>query len=384
MDLLENFRYMDISSIVSGIGTAPGGIFITDTDGCFLYKNNKWCEMPGMVLEEAITDGGINVVHPDDRARVLSEWQRMINYNDTWELEYRLIAPSGKVIWIEGIAYAVYDLFGKVSGYIGINTDITERKVTQEMLAKADEQSRHLIRVLQETIVPSVLPAIPSGYEIAVRYRPALSEAEICGDFYDVFEMGEGKIGIIIGDIAGKGLQAATHISAVRHTIRSYAFLYDSPAIVMTLVSDALFKDITDENDMMTVFFAVLDIASRRLTYTKAGHEPPVLKRSDGSVEYLNTGGPMLTGLEKFSYLEDSVFLHSEDILVLFTDGLTDARKIGTLETFNREGILSSLSSGTSHSCAEEIASRLIEDALLFSDGVLIDDTTVVVMSKLT
>jgi serine phosphatase RsbU (regulator of sigma subunit) len=249
-------------------------------------------------------------------------------------------------------------------------------------LAKKAERDHHIASVLQRALLPSQMPVLPQGYEIAAKYLPAMDEAEICGDFYDLFDLGRGKIGIVIGDIVGKGLKAAVRVAAVIHTLRSYAFQDDRPSKVMALTHDALFRDRVAEREMLTAFFSVLDTRVGRLTYTSAGHEPPLLRHSDGSIEYLTTGGPMLTGIEQIDYREGCVDLQAGDVVVMLTDGITEARKSGRFELFGADGVARSLSSHAGAS-TEEIATGLLEDASSFAEGFLNDDIAVVVIKKL-
>ena len=97
------------------------------------------------------------------------------------------------------------------------------------------------------------------GYKFAVKYRPALREAEIGGDFYDIFDLGDNRIAVVIGDVAGKGLAAAIRVASARHAIRSYAYIDPRPARVMTLANEALCRDTTDVSQILTAFYAVLD-----------------------------------------------------------------------------------------------------------------------------
>ncbi|MCX6345826.1 MAG: SpoIIE family protein phosphatase [Armatimonadetes bacterium] len=277
--------------------------------------------------------------------------------------------------WFEIRAYP-YE--GGISVYF---QDCSERHAAQDILTHESERSAHIADVLQQALIPPQMPIQPEGYEIAAKYQPALSESEVCGDFYDLIDLGDGKIGIVIGDIVGKGLPAASRVAAVRHTIRSYAFLYDQPSRVMTLVSDALFRDITTENDMLTAFFAMLDTRTGRMAYTNAGHEPPLVRHSDGSVEPLAMGGPMFDGLGRHVYSEDSLSFKVGDLLVLVTDGITESRKVHDSKLFGTEGIIRCLSRNANAS-AEDIASKLLEDATAFANGALHDDVALVVIRK--
>ncbi|MEI6915744.1 MAG: SpoIIE family protein phosphatase [Armatimonadota bacterium] len=260
--------------------------------------------------------------------------------------------------------------------------DISERKKADKILAVASARTAHIADVLQQVLIPPLTQIQPAGYQIAAKYKRALSEAEICGDFYDLIDLDDGRIGIVIGDIVGKGLQAAVRVGAVAHTIRSYAFLDDPASTVMTRVNNAISRDLVSEDNMLTAFFAILDTRDGTLAYTNAGHEPPLIRRSDGSLEYLTVGGAMFTGLSGQVYLEDSVTLQTGDSLVLTTDGITEARNAVDLEQFGPEGIARCLSENVGASAAQ-IASNLLEEAVSFTHAMLRDDAAIVVIRKL-
>ncbi len=260
--------------------------------------------------------------------------------------------------------------------------DIAKRKRAEESLRKIAERDRHIAEVLQRTLIPNQMPAQPQGYEIAARYKPALSEAEVCGDFYDILDLGQGKLGIAVGDVAGKGLLAAVRVATVRHSLRSYAFMGGRPSRVMTLLGEVLDRDAETENHTLTAFFATLDISAGELRYTNAGHEPPLLASSDGRTEYLTTGGPMFSGLTRSAYAEATRVLQAGDVLVMVTDGITESRKADHYEQFGPEGIERCLSENVGAS-AEEIASAILRGASEFAEGILRDDVVVVIIRKL-
>jgi len=259
--------------------------------------------------------------------------------------------------------------------------DIIERKQGQEALAIAAERDHHIAEVFQKTVMPPNLPDQPPGYEIATKYQPASKEADVCGDFCDIFNLGDGCIGISIGDIVGKGLLAAMRVTAAKNMIRSYAFLYDRPSKVMTLVNDALCRDIAMENDMLTAFFAVLDTKTGILTYSNAGHEPPLLQQVNGNIRLLNVGGPMFCGLGKQVYLEGYLSLQAGDVFVTVTDGITEAGADRCSDMFGADSVINCLSESANAS-AELISATIMENAIKFANGPLRDDAAVVVIKK--
>jgi PAS domain S-box-containing protein len=118
---------------------APVGVYLTDPDGNCLYANTAWCRMAGLSLEDALGQGWIKGLHPDDRAFVFSSWQQMVESQGEWGLEYRFQTREGIVTTVYGLAAPQYDVSGKIIRYIGVNLDITDRKLAEEALREKGE-----------------------------------------------------------------------------------------------------------------------------------------------------------------------------------------------------------------------------------------------------
>ena len=121
---------------------SPVGIYVTDTDGRCIFVNQRWCEMAGLTPEEAFGDGWIKGLHPDDRERVTTDWNRMEQSRGIWGLEYRFKTPNGTVTWVYGNATPLADASGQTIGYIGTNADITDRKRAEEQLLGSELRYR--------------------------------------------------------------------------------------------------------------------------------------------------------------------------------------------------------------------------------------------------
>lgn len=195
-------------------------------------------------------------------------------------------------------------------------------EAAQEELARKErlEREMELARQVQLSMVPRTFPAVP-GVAFAAAYAPA---RQVGGDFYDVIRLDNGRIALVIADVADKGMPAALYMAQTRSLILAVARHTDTPAEVLYRVNDLLLE--LGEADMfVTVFYAVLDLQAGRLTYARAGHDHPFLLR-DGQVSTLGGVG-MAVGLFSagvFALSEESVELRPGDRLVLYTDGLTD------------------------------------------------------------
>jgi len=179
----------------------------------------------------------------------------------------------------------------------------------------------HLAADVQRRMLPRAMPDLP-GYDIAARYVPSF---ELSGDFYDFINL-EHSLGIGIGDVVGKGVAAALLMASVRASLRAFAQdVYDLDEVIAR-VNQALCRDTLDA-EFATLWYGTLDHTTGRLTYCNAGHEPPLLVR-DGKLHRLDEGG-MIVGVDPEQLYEKGIFhLQPGDMLLLFTDGLTDAMNL--------------------------------------------------------
>jgi serine phosphatase RsbU (regulator of sigma subunit) len=186
-----------------------------------------------------------------------------------------------------------------------------------------DEQ-RQIAETLQLSLLPQVLEP-PPGAVVAARYWPAGSASLIGGDFYDVFRVDERRWALALGDVCGKGIEAAAVTGLARHTLRAAARYSTSAADVLHSVHRAMADH--RPSTFCTVCFIYVEVTSdgaQQLTMSLGGHPPALLRRRDGSVHEIGALGTLL-GLIEPQLLDTVVDVHPGDTLVLYTDGLTDA-----------------------------------------------------------
>lgn len=250
---------------------------------------------------------------------------------------------------------------------------------SQAELRNALNSEREYSLLLQRALLPRA-PQVPRGYDVAVHYAPAVANAEIGGDFYDVFESAEDMFSILIGDVSGKGLEAASMAATTRSTIHAYAHESTSAADVLTRANAVLSADHADFSSFVTVFFAILDTESGNIVYSTGGHPPGAVRRSDGTVEFLQIGPPPLGFLETHEYTQNKARLNYGDKLILYTDGISEARRNSVL--FDIEGIQRTLED-YGHLPASDIADMLLDEARKWAEGRLTDDAAIVVIERL-
>ena len=239
---------------------------------------------------------------------------------------------------------ALQDLQDKVDGFAAGGVDfVTKPFQPQEVLARVEahltlqrlqrelvlanrryEQELKLAGDLQISFLPPAPPQI-AGYQIALTLKPA---RETSGDFYDVFPLPNGAVGLLIADVVDKGAAAALFMALSLTLLRDQAVEHPlDPARVLREVNRRLIAG-TDGNRFVTVFYGSLDVGSGRLTYSNAGHNPPLLARaaSRESPTYLSRTGPLLGMLPEQAWQTSTTTLEPGDALVLYTDGITEAQ----------------------------------------------------------
>jgi serine phosphatase RsbU (regulator of sigma subunit) len=184
-----------------------------------------------------------------------------------------------------------------------------------------------IARTLQTSLLPPHLPDVP-GAELAAIYRPASDGLEVGGDFYDVFMTAEGQWYLVVGDVCGKGAEAAAVTALARYTARTAAARRRSPAAILRWVGDAMLHQDAAGGRFCTVACAHVDLtrSPARVTVSCGGHPLPVVRRADGSVEEIGAAGTLLGLVDDPELQERSTELRPGDALVLYTDGLTEAR----------------------------------------------------------
>ena len=196
----------------------------------------------------------------------------------------------------------------------------TARLHEEEATLRRFQDELALASKIQLGLLPEAMPAVP-GYDIAGRTIPA--EA-IGGDYFDFIWLDDGRLVICVADVSGKGLSAALLMANLQATVRAQALLQLSPGKCLEHANTLLSRS-TDLHTFATCFYAVLDVESDEVRYSNAGHDPPLLVSTNSGIERLGTGGLVLGFLDHAEYEEDVVRLDPGGVLVMYSDGVTDA-----------------------------------------------------------
>lgn len=241
--------------------------------------------------------------------------------------------------------------------------------------ARLYEEERNIADTLQQALL--VAPGKIDGVDFGVLYRSATVEAaRVGGDFYDIFEIDHNKIGLIVGDVSGKGLEAATLTSMVKNTVKAYAYEGDSPDRIMKKTNTALIK-VASEEMLVTIFFTIINKESGVLDYCNAGHLPPLIKRKNSKITMLESNSPALGMFDDLQFIGNIGRLGEGDILVSYTDGITEARYDSTF--FGEERLIELVKNLKSASNVE--LEKILKEVESFSMGKRWDDVILLSIS---
>jgi serine phosphatase RsbU (regulator of sigma subunit) len=239
------------------------------------------------------------------------------------------------------------------------------------------QSERAIAETLQEALL-SVPDSVPD-VDFRVLYRSASDAARVGGDFFDLFEVDDRRVGLVVGDVAGKGLDAAVLTSLVKHTIRAHcATDCPNPATVLEKVNDVVYRS-TSLESFATVFLGVLDRDDGRLVYSNAGHTTGMVRRNaDCSVGKLTANSPILGAFPVVEFRVSEACLEKNDLLLLYTDGLTEAREDKVQYGEHR---LCELVSQLGPVSPGHAAERALDAASHFAKGRLHDDVAIMAIA---
>ena len=254
--------------------------------------------------------------------------------------------------------------------------EILEREVTEARAAKRrdQKQQRELedARLIQRGLLPTSVPRI-AGIDLAVTWQPADG---VGGDCFDTLAFASG-LGVSIADIAGKGLPAALLMSNLQAAVRAFAQESAAPSLVCSSVNRLLCRNMASGR-FATFCYARIDAAARRIVYSNAGHNPPLLIRAGGAVERLTEGGMVLGVFPDNAYEQAELPLGSGDRLLFYTDGITEARNASG-QWYDEDKLAAAASAARSQP-VEAMKDSLLAHVNAFSGGQFEDDATLIVV----
>jgi sigma-B regulation protein RsbU (phosphoserine phosphatase) len=285
------------------------------------------------------------------------------------------------VLALESDRLAAYDandewLVRAFAHQLAIALDRAELFDKQIQMRRLGEQLA-VARSIQQSFLPQRAPDI-EGYDVAGVNFPS---EQVGGDYFDFVPIVPGQWGLAIADVSGKGIPAAIIMAGFRASLIAEIRNNYSIRTIFRKVNNVL-KEMTPRDNFVTAFYGVLDTQNRVFTFANAGHNPPLLFRSGGVVERLEEGGPLVGVIADATYVERPVWLGKGDLVLLYTDGVTECTR-DSGEEFG-EARLIELVRGATHLGARALCDLIHEEARAFAGGgSVLDDITLVALRVL-
>jgi PAS domain S-box-containing protein len=375
------------------ISFLPDPTFVIDKAGVVVAWNRALEELTGTTAGEMIGKGNYEYAIPfyGERKPMLANLIFMPGeeieerYHSVQRIRDTLVVdifipgfrPGGAYFWAK--ASPLYDPGGNITGAVETIRDITERIQIEQKLARSSAELQ-IAAEIQQSFLPEALPVI-RGFDIAAR---SVMAKEVGGDFFDVipFEvipMDMGKFGILIADVSGKGVPAALFMALSRIVVRVSALWHRDPATAISFSNDIITQD-SKAGMFVTLFFGSLSEKDRTLTYVNAGHNPPLMYRCrTKTFKELMPTGIFLGGIEHQHYSSQTVEIGNGDIVVLYTDGITES--INAEEEMFGEDRLRSVILNHTGLAAIGIMEKILEEVNTFAVGQpQFDDITLMVI----
>jgi serine phosphatase RsbU (regulator of sigma subunit) len=251
--------------------------------------------------------------------------------------------------------------------------DAADRAALAIRRAQLHEEEHRIAVELQRGLVPKSLPEV-GGIDLAASYDVAGLRAQVGGDWYDAFEMPDGRLGIVVGDVTGRGIRAASAMGQLRTLTRAFALAEGgrrTPGEALTLLNRHQLQG--GDDHLFTIVYAILDPEQGIIAWANGGHPPPLLRGADGTCHYLD-GGNGLMGVEDGPYETHTERTGAHDMVVLYTDGLIERR--GESLDIGLERLAGAAAAGPAD--AQKMCDHILE-RLLEPPGQRYDDVTAVV-----
>jgi PAS domain S-box-containing protein len=343
------------------VATMSDALIIIGPKGNLLSVNNALLEMLGYSEDELLGKYAVVLWADDAKIRPLLD-RLLIKGIGFKNQEGRFLKKTGETVDVLVSTSVVRDQADQLAGVIAIATDVTELKHAEEARGIADYLQEVLLKL------PKKLPGIDFGH----LYRSATEAAHVGGDFLDLFELSNNRIGVVVGDVSGKGLEASALTSLVKDTIKAYSHLSESPAFIMRKTNEIVVK-VSDELTFASVFFGIINTRSRVMIYCNAGHPPGIIKSAAG-VKQLEPTAMIIGAIAPTDFEERAIDLSAGDLLVLYTDGVLEARRAG--ELFGEKRLIE-LVGRTKIKDVRKFPQLVFDKIEKFAQGKLSDDTVV-------
>jgi PAS domain S-box len=355
------------------------------SEGRHIYCNPAYLRLFGYSRQEELTPVPfLDLIPPAYRDRTVQQRvQQQEGVEQSAVFETRGLRSDGREFPMEAHE-SNYTLDG-VTYTVSILRDITERKAAEEAQNQLLYHQQRIAQTLQRSLLLAPKEDAFPNIRVKALYEPASDEADVGGDFFDVFPLSGGKVALVVGDVVGKGLAAASYTAQTKFALRALLREYPDPAVAMGRLNGFLLEMVptsdVPSNPLVALSLAVADTATGELEITTAGAEQPLIVRTGGAVEQIQVGGMILSAEESATFHSDRVTLEKGDLLMMLTDGIAEARRGRTL--FADEGLPRAAREALQFASLESMGQHIITEAQEFAGGRLRDDACLLILKRI-
>jgi serine phosphatase RsbU (regulator of sigma subunit) len=273
----------------------------------------------------------------------------------------------------------VFNFYSKPVMFSSHQIDFANKLATSISIALENarlyEAERNIADILQESLL--IMPDHIDGIEFGHLYHSATEAAKVGGDFYDIFEIDSERVGLILGDVSGKGIEATSLTSIVKNTIKAHAFENNDPGSIMAKANEMVLRS-SPPSIFVTVIYAILNKATGDIIYCDAGHPPAIIRKSSSDIEMLAEHSPIIGAFENMQYINGRATLRNGDVLILYTDGVIEARRDD--EFFGEERLVSLVKNTVSME-TKSIPNAIFNQVQSFTNYKLSDDVAILAVA---
>ena len=361
----------NLSFVTTLVDSVPNPIFVKDTSGRYVNFNRAYEETFGIKREDIVgkTVMELEFFPEEYRATRHEEDLRLLRDGGSTHREMRVVLGDGQqhdmLFWAR--AFDLSD--GSRGGVLGVFVDISQQKELERQLSIANKRmgdELNIGRQIQMSMIPLTFPRFPEHKDLDVwaYIRPA---REVGGDFYDFFMIDDRYFAFVIADVSGKGVPAALMMAVAKTMLKSRSHDTKSTSNIISATNNELSEN-NEDCMFITAFFGIIDTKKGVLHYTNAGHNPPYLIKTDGTVRPLSKiHGPMVGVMPGTPYGEAELSLGVDDKLILYTDGVTEAFDASGKDY--GEGRLEAFVNRSSNLGTKYLVESLVQDVDEFVDG---------------
>lgn len=363
----------------AAMNSAANGIIITDVNGVVTWVNPAFTRLTGYDFGEIVGNKLSMLNSGIQSSEYFKDMWTKILAGEAWHDEIVNKRKDGSLYTEEMTITPVRDNQGKISQFVAIKHDITERKRLEQIVKSANERMEGELNVageIQMSMLPLKFPAFPEREDIDI-YAKLIPAREVGGDFYDFYFIDEENFCFVVGDVSGKGVPAALFMAVTKALLKAGASNERSTAKILTHVNNEISKD-NDNTMFITVFMAILNTTTGYLVYSNAGHNPSFVLQKDGGklLKLSDLHGLVIGAMEDIEYKETVLQLNRGDSIFAYTDGVTEAQD-QQRNLYSENRLIKYLSDYKFIDC-KELVNNVVGDVISYENGAEhADDITV-------